>query len=268
MDMRDRLGLELESFVDAETGVSELSMAIAPTICSLLGHGSPEQAYHALLGIRRRSPGNDVRALFAHMGVDRAASTAEDRLVAYAAAWADARGLPEEKIPTSRTVRRWSKAGLRMLVEQIIEVSGLEPPSLQVDVLHRGQGSFALLLSLYWMHGYEMGPPRWIVVGAEHHATGEYGPADLEEVAEGFFQPPQALEFDIGLPVLIRVVWLGETQPTQQIRHIGQDSGLITMSVMTPGGVGTVVYREGDDIDALADLADSLDQQDTDGRFD
>ena len=57
-----------------------------------------------------------------------------------------------------------------MLVAQIIEVSGLEPPSLQVDALHKEPGHLIVLLALYWMHGYAMAPPRWIVVGNEKRA--------------------------------------------------------------------------------------------------
>lgn len=261
MNMYDRIIGELEDLVDAETGISIDSLSVLPTLSKLLGHGNPEQAHHALAGIERRASGRDTLAAFAHIGVDRTASSAEERLNAFAVSWAEQCGLDIDDAASSRTVRRWAKNGMRMLATQIFEASGLEPPSLQLDILHRGEGRLVVLISLYWMHGYEMGSPMWIVVGETEHAAGEYVLDDLEEISPQFFQPRSALEFDVGLPTLIRIVWLGETQPTYQVRHIEQPAGLVTMTVMTPGGVGTVVYREGDRIDTLAEIAEALDSE-------
>lgn len=259
MTMRDDIIGELESFADAESGISVESLAHTPQVTRILGHGSPEQAFHALVGIRRRNKSRDVAAAFAHIGLDRSASNVEDRLNEFALTWAERMGLPVTEAPSSRTVRRWSKSGILMLAVQLIEGSGVEPPSLHLDLLHKSPSSFIMLPSLFWMSGYEMGPARWIVIGAETHSSGEVRPEDCEEHGRGFLQPRNALEFDVGIPTLVRWTWLGETQPTYQIRHIGVPANLMTMTVHTPGGAGSVIYREGDDIDAIADLAEALD---------
>jgi hypothetical protein len=256
---RDRVIDELEQFVDLEHGISLDGMVLAPTISALLGHGNAEQAYESLLGIRRRNTSRDIDAALAHIGVDRPSSTAEDRLNVFAGRWAKRHELPEDQTPSTRTIRRWSKVGVRVLADHIIEMSGVEPPSLQLDLLHGGKDRFVMLISLNWMHGYQMATPHWLVVGRDDHAAGELDPSQLEQLSPGFLQPKKAVEFDVGLPVLVRVIWLGETQPSYQVRHISQPAGLITMTVMTPGGCGVVVYRDGDDIDGLGETAERLD---------
>jgi hypothetical protein len=168
-------------------------------------------------------------------------------------------GLLPDEAPATRTIRRWSKSGIEILQAQIIQGSGLEPPSLQIDILHQPNSVFTMLPSLYWMAGYEMGPVFWVVVGEHVHGTGQVRPEDCEEMGEGFLQPKQAIEFDVGIPMLVRLTWLGETQPSYQMRHIKMPDDLITMTIHTPGGAGSVIYREQDDIDSLADIAENLD---------
>jgi hypothetical protein len=80
----------------------------------------------------------------------------------------------------------------------------------------------------------------------------------METVGSNVFQPRDAVEVDVGFPVHIQMIWQGEVAPTIVMRTINFSADLIEMCSMTTGAVGLVLYREGDAIDELAELAAEL----------
>jgi hypothetical protein len=80
----------------------------------------------------------------------------------------------------------------------------------------------------------------------------------METVGSNVFQPRDAVEVDVGFPVHIQMIWQGEVAPTIVMRTINFSADLIEMCSMTTGAAGLVLYREGDAIDELAELAAEL----------
>jgi hypothetical protein len=52
------------------------------------------------------------------------------------------------------------------------------------------------------------------VVGGITHAVHAFLSDQLKVVGASVFQPPDAVEVDVGFPVHIQLVWQGEVQPT------------------------------------------------------
>jgi hypothetical protein len=80
----------------------------------------------------------------------------------------------------------------------------------------------------------------------------------METVGESKFQLQSAIEVDVGLPVHLQLIWLGEMQPTIVTRTINFPADVIEMSSSTRGATGLALYHDGDDIDTLAELAAEL----------
>lgn len=60
------------------------------------------------------------------------------------------------------------------------------------------------------------------------------------------------------MPAHLQIIWHGEVRPTIVTRSIGFAADLIQMSSMTSGAVGLMLYRDGQDIDTLAEIAAEL----------
>jgi hypothetical protein len=257
MSIMERVAEELDGFIDHDDGITAENLVHAPTITALLAHGDPEQAYLVLDGIRKRSTSRDVGAAFAHLGGIGYSGNTEDRLNQFAAEQHDRAPKGKEQ-PSSRSVRRWSMSGQRILADLIVQASGIEPPTLHLDVLRREGTALIVLPTIYHMHGYVMNDPMLIVVGAEMHAVQVFSRGDMETVGESKFQPQSAIEVDVGLPVHLQLIWLGEMQPTIVTRTINFPADVIEMSSSTRGATGLALYHDGDDIDTLAELAAEL----------
>jgi hypothetical protein len=248
---------ELDGLIDRPGGITADNLVHCPTITALLAHGDFEQAFLVIDGIRRRNDSRGVAAAFAHLGGFGYTGNTEDRLNAFAASYhqQEPRG-PEP--PSTRTVRRWSESGQRILADTIVQASGIEPPTLHLDVLSRDNTTLVVLPTIYHMHGYVMNDPLLIVVGADTHALHAFHADELDLVGENVYQPGTVLEVDVGMPMHLQLIWQGEVRPTVVTRTIGFAADLIQMSSMTSGAVGLVLYREGQDIDTLAEIAAEL----------
>lgn len=248
---------ELDGLIDRSGGISADNLVHCPATTSLLAHGDFEQAFLVLEGIRRRNSSREVAAAFAHLGGFGYAGNTEARLNAFAATLHEQKPRGPEPI-TSRTVRRWSASGQRILADTIVRASGIEPPTLHLDVLSRGDTTLVVLPTIYHMHGYVMNDPLLIVVGADSHAVHAFRTDEMEQMGENTYQPGTALKVDVGVPVHLQLIWQGEVQPTVITRTIDFDTDLIQMLTMTTGAIGLVLYREGHDIDTLAEIAAEL----------
>ncbi|NKY27736.1 hypothetical protein [Nocardia gamkensis] len=257
MSILEHVAEELDSFIDQDDGITPETLAHAPTITALLAHGDPEQAYLVIDGIRKRNVNRDVGAAFAHLGGFGYKGNTEDRLNAYALEQ-HAHSPKGQKEPSSRSVRRWSSSGQRILASLIVQASGVEPPTLHLDVLRRQGTTLIVLPTIYHMHGYVMNDPVLIVVGAEAHAIQIFSREDMETVGEHKYQPEHAVEVDVGFPVHLQLIWLGEMQPVIVSRTINFPDDVIEMTSLTRGATGLALYRDGDDIDSLAELAAEL----------
>ncbi|WP_066910079.1 hypothetical protein [Millisia brevis] len=251
---------ELDTLIDRPGGITADNLVHCPTISALLAHGDAEQAYLVLDGIRRRNESRDVAAALAHVGGFGYAGNTEDRLNAFASAHHEQRPRGPEP-PSTRTVRRWSDSGRRILADTIVRASGVEPPTLHLDVLNREGTTLIVLPTIYHMHSYVMNDPLLIMVGADSHAVQAFPSDDLELLREAMYQPKNALEVDLGFPVHLQLIWHGEVRPVIVTRTIGFAADITQMSSMTAGAVGLVLYREGQDIDTPAEVAAEL------GRF-
>lgn len=256
MGIVDDVADELGRLIDRPGGVSAENLVHCPTITALLAHGDFEQAFLAIEGIRRRNTSRDVAAAFAHLGGFGYRGNTEDRLCAFALIHHDRHPRGREA-PSSRTVRRWSEAGQRVLVDTIVQASGIEPPTLHLDVVSRGGTTMVVLPTIYHMHGYVMNDPLLIVVGADTHAVHGYRIDEMDVVGENIYQPAE-LEVDVGIPAHLLIIWHGEVQPTLVTQSIRFATDIIQMSSMTNGAVGVMLYRNGQDIDTLADIAAEL----------
>lgn len=257
MGIVDRVADELDGLIDRPGGIATDNLVHCPTITALLAHGDFEQAFLVIDGIRRRNNSRDVAAAFAHLGGFGYTGNTEDRLCTFAAIHHERQPRGPEP-PSSRTVRRWSEAGQRVLVETIVQASGIEPPTLHLDLLSRDDTTLIALPTIYHMHGYLMNDPLLIVVGADTHTVHGYRIEELEVVGENVYQPADALEVDVGMPAHLQIIWHGEVRPTIVTRSIGFAADLIQMSSMTSGAVGLMLYRDGQDIDTLAEIAAEL----------
>lgn len=257
MGIVDDVADELDRLIDRPGGISTENLVHCPTITALLAHGDFEQAFLVIEGIRRRNTSRDVAAAFAHLGGFGYRGNTEDRLCDFAVDHHD-RHPRGRKAPSSRTVRRWSEAGQRVLVDTIVQASGIAPPTLHLDVISRGGTTMVVLPTIYHMHGYVMNDPLLIVVGADTHAVHGYRIDEMDVVAENIYQPASELEVDVGIPAHLLIIWHGEVQPTLVTRSIGSAADIIQMSSMTNGAVGVMLYRDGQDIDTLADIAAEL----------
>lgn len=260
MGIIDRVMNELDGFIDRNGGITPEALVSTATITALLAHGDPEQAFLALEGIRSRNANRDVSAAFAHLGAIGYRGNAEDRLNQFSMEYHDAAPKSAEP-PSSRTVRRWSMSGQRILATQIVASAGLEPPTVHLDVLLRSGASLAVLPTIYHMHGYTMSDPVLIVVGADVHAVQPFPKESLNDVGPHTFQPEQAVEVDVGFPAHLQLVWLGEVHPTMVIRTIGFPAEIIEMCTLTQGASGLMLYREGDEIDELPEIAAEIGRQ-------
>lgn len=248
---------ELDALIDRPGGITADNLVHCPTISALLAHGDTDQAYLVLDGIRRRNESRDVAAALAHVGGFGYVGNTEDRLNAFASAHHEQRPRGSEQ-PSTRTVRRWSESGRRILADIIARTSGVEPPTLHLDILNREGTTLIVLPTIYHMHSYVMNDPLLILVGSESHAVHVFAGEDLETLREAVYQPKNALEVDLGIPVHLQLIWQGEVRPVIVTRTIGFPADIIQMSSMTAGAVGVVLYREGQDIDAPAEIAAEL----------
>uniref|UniRef100_UPI003D8FE5A9 hypothetical protein n=1 Tax=Gordonia sp. B7-2 TaxID=3420932 RepID=UPI003D8FE5A9 len=255
MSITEQIMDELDGFIDRAGGLSRETMAHAPTITTLLAHGDPEQAFLVLEGIRSRNTNRDIAAAFAHLGAPGYQGNTEDRLNQFGMEHNDTTP------PSSRTVRRWSMSGQRLLANEIVAGSGLEPPTAHLDVLRREDSNLVILPTIYHMHGYTMSDPVIIVVGRETHAIQAFPTESMEQSGSHTFQPESAIEVDVGFPVHIQLVWLGEVQPTVVIRTINFPTTIIEMCTLTPGASGLALYAHGDEIDSLAEVAAQIGHQ-------
>lgn len=257
MGIVDNVADELDGLIDRRGGITADNLVHCPTITALLAHGDFEQAFLVIEGIRRRNTSRDVAAAFAHLGGFGYTGNTEDRLCAFAADHHEEHPRGPEA-PSSRTVRRWSEAGQRVLIDTIVQASGIEPPTLHLDVVSRDGTAMVVLPTIYHMHGYVMNDPLLIVVGADTHAVHGYCVEEMDVVAENVYQPADLLEVDVGIPVHLQIIWHGEVRPTVVTRSIGFAAEVIQMSSMTSGAVGVMLYRDGQDIDTLAEIAAEL----------
>jgi hypothetical protein len=257
MGIVDDVAEELDGLIDRVGGITAENLARCPKVTALLAHGDAEQAFLVIEGIRRRNRNRYVAAAFAHIGGFGYRGNTEDRLNQFAIDYhATVRKGAEP--PSSRTVRRWSDSGQRILADAIVRSSGIEPPTAHLDVLRGNESTLIVLPTIYHMHGYVMNDPLLIVVGAETHAVHAFVPEQMEALSANAFQPRDAVEVDVGFPVHIQLVWQGEVQPSVVTRTINFPADLIEMCSMTAGASGLAIYREGDAIDELAELAAEL----------
>ena len=240
MGIVETITAELDSLIDRPGGITADNLVQCPTITALLARGDFEQAFLVIDGIRRRNTSRDVGAAFAHLGGFGYTGNTEERLNTFAVAQHEREPRGAEP-PSSRTVRRWSQSGQRILADTIVQASGIEPPTLHLDVLSRGGATLVILPTIYHMHGYVMNDPLLIVVGADSHAVHGYRFEDLELIRENVYQPADALAVDVGFPVHVQLIWHGEVRPTVVTRTIDFPADLIQMSSMTSGAVGLVL---------------------------
>lgn len=257
MSIVDKVADELDRLIDRPGGITTENLVHCPTITALLAHGDFEQAFLVIDGIRRRNTSRDVAAAFAHLGGFGYTGNTEDRLCTFAVNHYEQHPRGPEA-PSSRTVRRWSEAGQRVLVDTIVQASGIEPPTLHLDVLSQEGTTMVLLPTIYHMHGYVMNDPLLIVVGADTHAVHGYRIEEMDVVGENVYQPADVLAVDVGIPAHLLTIWHGEVLPTVVARSIGFAADVIQMSSMTNGAVGLMLYRDGQDIDTLAEIAAEL----------
>ncbi|MDO3645670.1 hypothetical protein [Nocardia mangyaensis] len=258
MGIIENIAEELDSFIDRGDGITADNLAHAPTITALLAHGDPEQAYLALQGIRRRNTSRDVGAAFAHLGGTGYFGNTEDRLNQFAAEQFARDPKGKQEPPASRSVRRWSASGQWILANLIVQAAGIQPPTLHLDILRRHDTTLIVLPTIYHMHGYVMNDPVLIVVGSEAHAVQVFSRADMESVGVDKYQPEHAVEVDVGLPVHLQLVWSGEMQATIVTQTINFPADVIALTSLTRGAAGIALFRDGEDIYSLSDIAAEL----------
>ncbi|QII09246.1 hypothetical protein BH93_27110 (plasmid) [Rhodococcoides fascians A25f] len=264
---------EFNDLVDRPGGLTVDNLVHCPTIVALLAHGDAEQAYLVIDGIRQRNESRDVAAAFAHIGgFGHAGDNTEARLNDFAKQFPSPRPRSDEEdgFVATRTVRRWSASGRKMLAERIIHASGIEPPTVHLDVLRSNTTAVTLLPTIYHMHGYVMNDPLLIVVGTQTHTIVAFPAEELEQIGTNVYQPVNAVQADVGLPVHLLLIWQGEVQPTVVTRTIGFGDDLVQMVSMTAGACGVMLYRDQDSdaIDELAEVAAEIGRQHADAAKD
>lgn len=260
MGIIDSITDELDGLIDRPGGLTVDNLVHCPTTVAVLAHGDAEQAYLVIDGIRRRNTSRDVAAALAHLGgFEHTGDNTESRLSNFAMQFPSPRPRSDEEddFIATRTVRRWSASGRKMLAERILHASGIEPPTVHLDMLRSNGTAVTLLPTIYHMHGYVMNDPLLIVVGTQTHTVVAFPAEELEQIGPNTYQPANAVEADVGLPVHLLLIWQGEVQPTVVTRTINFSEDLVQMVSMTAGACGVMLYREHDNdaIDELAEIA-------------